>query len=102
MEISNLEKVLILPGVSGNMSMLYDRLMCINYNYVSWLLSHDNTRKRIYIGPNVNINSTLKWNVLNHEHRPYLLSHTGTTIHLTRQLCSVRSGIMSIHPEKAP
>ena len=33
MEISNLEKVLILlSGVSGNMSMLYDRLMCINYN----------------------------------------------------------------------
>ena len=32
MEISNLEKVLILPGVSGNMSMLYDRLMCINYH----------------------------------------------------------------------
>ena len=32
MEISNLEKVLILPGVSGNMSMLYGRLMCINYH----------------------------------------------------------------------
>ena len=32
MEISNLEKVLILPGVSGNMSRLYDRLMCINYH----------------------------------------------------------------------
>ncbi len=30
MEISNLQKVLILPGVSGNMSMLYDRLVCIN------------------------------------------------------------------------
>ena len=32
MEKSNLEKVLILPGVSGNMSMLNDRLMCINYH----------------------------------------------------------------------
>ena len=31
MEISNFQKVHILPGVSGNMSMLYDRLMCINY-----------------------------------------------------------------------
>ena len=31
MDISKLEKVLILPGASGNMSMLYDRLMCINY-----------------------------------------------------------------------
>ena len=31
MEISNLKKVLILPGVSGNMSTLYDRLMCIIY-----------------------------------------------------------------------
>ena len=30
-EISKFEKVLILPGASGNMSMLYDRLMCINY-----------------------------------------------------------------------
>ena len=31
MEISNLKKVLILPGVSGNMSMLDDRLVYINY-----------------------------------------------------------------------
>ena len=31
MEISNFKKVLILPGVSGNTSMLYDGLMCINY-----------------------------------------------------------------------
>ena len=34
MEISYLKKVLILPGLSGNMSMLYDvgLLMCINYH----------------------------------------------------------------------
>ena len=31
MDINNLKKVLILPGVSGIMSILHDRLMCINY-----------------------------------------------------------------------
>ncbi len=30
MEINNLKKVLILPAVSGNMSMLYDLFVCIN------------------------------------------------------------------------
>ena len=29
MEINNLKKVLILPAVSGNMSMLYDIFVCI-------------------------------------------------------------------------
>ena len=32
MDIHNLRNVLILPGVSGNMSMLFERLMCINYH----------------------------------------------------------------------
>ena len=41
----------------------------------------------------VNINSTLNRNVLSHEHAQ---EHLGTIILLTRQLCSVRSGIMSI------
>ncbi len=31
MEISNLKKSALITGVSGNMSMLYDRLMGINY-----------------------------------------------------------------------
>ena len=30
MEISNFKKPHILPGVSGNMSMLYDRRVCMN------------------------------------------------------------------------
>ena len=30
MEINNFKKVLILPAVSGNMSMLYDIFVCIN------------------------------------------------------------------------
>ena len=38
----------------------------------------------------MNIDSTLNRNVLNHEHAQ---EHLGTTILLTRQLCSVRSGI---------
>ena len=87
MVIRNYEKVLILPGVSGNMSMLYDRLMFINY---PWLLSHDHTKTYL---SNVNINSALKPNVLNREHA---YEHLATTILLTRQLCSIRSGIISI------
>ena len=42
---------------------------------------------------NVNINSALKLKVLNREHAKEHLSHN---VLLTRQLCSVRSGIMSI------
>ena len=56
------------------------------------LNTHDNTRKP-YPLSNVNIDSTLNRNVLNHEHAQ---EHLGTTILVTRQLCSVRSGIMCI------
>ena len=31
MEINNFKNVLIIPAVSGNMSMLYDLFVCINY-----------------------------------------------------------------------
>ena len=64
MEISKLEKVLILPGASGNMSMLYDRRMCINYYMCHGYYYTITPKTYLY---NVNINSTLKQNVLNIE-----------------------------------
>ena len=64
MEISNLKKKSAhITGVSGNMSMLYDRLVGINYQ-----ICDDYYHTIIHENLYVNIDSALKRNVLTREH----------------------------------